>query len=236
MKPVYKKVLLKLSGESLAGDKKFGIDFKVVSKIAQTLKKVVENNVQISVVVGGGNFWRGRSSQQMNRVRADHIGMLATMMNATALLDALSMLDVKASLLSSVPFPQIGELYSPEKAISYLENGNVVIFGYGTGNAFFSTDTAASLRAAETNTSVILKAAANVDGVYDSDPNTNPAAKKYDTLSFDEMLAKNLKVIDSTAAAMCRDNNTSILIFNMNPLENIVSILSNPSMGTIVTP
>ena len=236
LKSVYKRILLKLSGESLAGNNKFGINFKVVSEIASTLKKLSENGVEVSVVVGGGNFWRGRSIQEMNRVKADHIGMMATMMNATALLDSLNQLKVDAALLTSIPFPQVGKLYSPERAIKYLKEGKIVIFGYGTGNAFFSTDTAASLRAAETDTEVILKAAANVDGVYDMDPNTNPLAKKYETLKFDEMLAKNLKVIDSTAAAMCRDNNMPILIFNMNPLENILSVLSNPSMGTLVTP
>ena len=232
----YKRILLKLSGESLAGEKGFGIDFEETMKIAKTLKKLASKGIEVSVVVGGGNFWRGRSNSEMDRVKADHIGMMATMMNATALSDCINQAGAKSIVLSAVPFPQVGKHYSPERADKHLKNGEIVIFGYGTGNAFFSTDTASSLRAAEIKAEVILKAAANVNGVYDSDPNKNPNAKRYETLTFDEMLAKNLKVIDGSAAAMCRDNGISFLIFNMNPLENIVNILENPSMGTLVTP
>lgn len=236
MKTVYKRILLKLSGESLSGGSGFGINFDEVLNIANVLKKLSLAGVQTSVVVGGGNYWRGRSSEKMNRVKADHIGMLATVMNALALSDSLSQVGVENELLTAVPFPQIGKPYSPERAIKNLEKGKIVIFGYGTGNAFFSTDTASSLRAAEINAEVILKAAANVDGVYDKDPNKDKTAKKYEKLSFDEMLAKNLKVIDGSAAAMCRDSGIPFLIFNMNPLENIISVLENPSLGTLVTP
>lgn len=232
----YKRVLIKISGESLADETRNGISSDSLSKLAQTLKKVSDTGVQISVVVGGGNFWRGRTSGSMNRVKADHMGMLATVMNALALSDALEQAGVKSSVLTSIPFPQIGKHYSPEKAISQLEKGKVVIFAYGTGNAFFSTDTAASLRAAEINAEVILKATAGVDGVYTSDPRIDSSAKKYDTLTFDEMLSKNLKVIDSTAASMCRDNKIPFLIFNMNPFDNILEALNNTSLGTLVTP
>ncbi len=232
---VYKRVLLKLSGESLSAEG-LGIDPEKTLKIAETIKKLHESGAEVSIVVGGGNFWRGRNSEKMDRVRADHIGMMATMMNATALKDSLIQLGAKAVILTPVLFPQVSKLYSPEKAISELEKGKIVIFGYGTGNAFFSTDTASALRAAEIDAKVILKAAANVDGVYDSDPNKNKDAKKYESLTYDEMLAKNLKVIDSSAAAMCRDNKIPFLIFNMNPLENIVNIIKDPSMGTLVKP
>ncbi len=235
MKLKYKRIVLKLSGESLSGNKGQGIDFQTTMKISEIIKKLSLLGVEVSIVVGGGNFWRGRSSQEMNRVKADHIGMMATMMNALALEDSLNQLGVEVSLLSSVEFAQVGKLYSPQRAVKSLEKGKVVIFGYGTGNAFFSTDTAASLRAAEIEAQVILKAAANVDGVYDSDPNKNPNAKKYESLTFDQMLSKDLKVIDSTAAAMCRDNKIPFLIFNMDPLTNIVNVLENPSLGTLVT-
>lgn len=235
MKSKYKRVLIKISGESLAGKNRAGIDFDEVPRLAEVLKQVSSQGIQTSIVVGGGNFWRGRSSGSMNRVKADHMGMLATVMNSLALSDALDQTGVKSSVLTSIHFPQIGKFYSPEKAISELEKGKTVIFAYGTGSAFFSTDTAASLRAAEIGAEVILKAT-GVNGVYTGDPKLDPSAKKYDSLTFDEMLAKNLKVIDSTAASMCRDNNIPFLIFNMNPFENILKALEDTSFGTLVTP
>ena len=234
MKSAYKRVLLKLSGESLSSENSSGIDFNKVLEIAEVIKKLNQMKVQLSIVIGGGNFWRGRSNNKISRVKSDHIGMMATMMNAVALSSTLNQKDVESVIYSPFSFPQISETYSPDKAIKSLEKNKVVIFGYGTGNAFFSTDTASSLRAAEIKAEVILKAAANVDGVYDSDPNKNPNAKRYETLTYDEMLLKNLKVIDSSAAAICRDNNIPFLIFNMSPLENIVNILQDPSMGTLV--
>lgn len=235
MNPSYKRIILKISGEYLADENKVGIDFNVVSKLAQTLKKISLSGVQIAIVVGGGNFWRGRSSGSMNRVKADHMGMMATVINSLALADCLSQVDCEAKLLTSISFPQIGELYSPEKAISYLQEGKIVIFGYGTGSAFFSTDTAASLRACEINAEIIFKAT-GVDGVYSKDPKKDFSAKKYESLTFDEMLSKNLKVIDSTAASMCRDNQIPILIFNMNPLDNIIHAINGISVGTKVLP
>ena len=235
MNPSYKRILLKISGEYLAGDNKTGINFEIVLKLAKILKEISQAGVQVAVVVGGGNFWRGRSSGHMNRVKADHMGMMATVINSLALSDCLDQVGCEASLLTSVHFPQVGELYSPEKAISYLEKGKVVIFGYGTGNAFFSTDTAASLRACEINAEIVLKAT-GVDGVYSGDPKKDSSAKKYETITFDEMLSKNLKVIDSTAASMHRDNQIPILIFNITPLDNIISALNGISVGTLVLP
>lgn len=235
MNPSYKRILLKISGEYLAGDNKTGIDFDIVLKLAKILKEISQSGVQVAVVVGGGNFWRGRSSGHMNRVKADHMGMMATVINSLALSDCLDQVGCEASLLTSVHLPQVGELYSPEKAISYLEKGKVVIFGYGTGNAFFSTDTAASLRACEIKAEIVLKAT-GVDGVYSGDPKKDSSAKKYETITFDEMLSKNLKVIDSTAASMHRDNQIPILIFNITPLDNIISAINGISVGTLVLP
>ena len=235
MEPKYKRVLLKLSGEALAGEKGFGLCEDTIGRITDTIKECAEMGVQIAIVVGGGNFWRGRSGVKMDRTRADHMGMLATVINALAIQDALEQRGVPTRAQTAIEMRQIAEPYIRNKAIRHLEKGRVVVFGCGTGNPFFSTDTTAALRAAEIDAEAILLAK-KVDGVYDSDPNKNPNAKRYETLTFDEMLAKNLKVIDGSAAAMCRDNGISFLIFNMNPLENIVNILENPSMGTLVTP
>ncbi len=235
MKSSYKRILLKISGEYLAGDSKNGINFDIVLKLAKILKEISLSGVQVAVVVGGGNFWRGRSSCHMNRVKADHMGMMATMINSLAISDCLNQARCESVLLTSIHFPQVGELYSPEKAISYLQEGKIVIFGYGTGNAFFSTDTAASLRACEINAEIVLKAT-GVDAVYSGDPKKDHYAKKYETITFDEMLSKNLKVIDSTAASMHRDNQIPILIFNINPLDNIISAVNGLSVGTLVLP
>ena len=233
MSQKYKRILLKISGEALAGNKKFGIDFETLKPLAKVIKNCSESGVQIAIVVGGGNFWRGRTSGNMNRVKADHMGMLATVINAIGLSDALEEQGVKSRVMTSIAIPQVGELYSPEKAIKHLEKGEVVIFGYGTGNAFFSTDTAASLRAAEIQAEIIFKAT-NVDGVYDSDPSKNPDAKKYSDITFKEVLAKNLNVMDSTAASMCRDNNISLLVFSMKDHNNILKAINGENLGTIV--
>ena len=232
MKTKYKRFLLKISGEALAGSQKHGIDFDAVKETCEMIKKCVETGSEIAIVVGGGNFWRGRSSGTMDRVKADNIGMLATVMNAVALQDTLEQLGVEAVVMTAIPFPQIGEHYSPARAINHLENKKVVIFGYGTGNAFFSTDTAASLRAAEINAEIIFKAT-NTDGVYDSDPKTNPDAKKYTEVSFGEILAKDLKVMDSTAASMCRDNNIPVMVFSLKDPENIIRAISGENVGTL---
>lgn len=232
MKTKHKRFLLKISGEALARSQKHGIDFDAVKETCEMIKKCVETGSEIAIVVGGGNFWRGRSSGTMDRVKADNIGMLATVMNAVALQDTLEQLGVEAVVMTAIPFPQIGEYYSPARAINHLENKKVVIFGYGTGNAFFSTDTAASLRAAEINAEIIFKAT-NTDGVYDSDPKTNPNAKKYTEVSFGEILSKDLKVMDSTAASMCRDNNIPVMVFSLKDPENIIRAISGENVGTL---
>ncbi len=233
MKPVYKRVLLKLSGEALAGEKGIGIDFEKVIEVCKSIKKCVDLGVEIAIVVGGGNFWRGRSSGEMDRTRADHMGMLATTINALAVADSLEQLGVTARVQTAIEMRQVAEPYIRNKAIRHLEKGRVIVFGCGTGNPFFSTDTAAALRAAEIGADVIFKAT-NVDGVYDSDPRKNPDAKKYDTLSHIEVLQKGLQVMDSTAASLCMDNGIQILVFNLNDPENIVRAMTGESIGTVV--
>lgn len=232
METKHKRFLLKISGEALAGEQKSGINFEVVRETCEMIKKCVNTGSEIAIVVGGGNFWRGRSSGEMNRVKADNIGMLATVMNAVALQDTLEQIGVDSVVMTAIPFPQIGEYYSPEKAINHLKNKKVVIFGYGTGNAFFSTDTAASLRAAEIEAEIIFKAT-NTDGVYDSDPKVNPDAKKYIEVSFEEILAKDLKVMDSSAASMCRDNNIPVMVFSLKDPENIIKAINGENVGTL---
>ena len=233
MKPVYKRVLLKLSGEVLAGEKGVGLDFDKVLEICQKVKDCVVMGVQVAIVVGGGNFWRGRSSGKMDRTRADHMGMLATSINALALADGLEQLGVNARVQTAIEMRQVAEPYIRNKAVRHLEKGRVVIFGCGTGNPFFSTDTGAALRAAEIGADVIFKAT-NVDGVYDSDPKKNPDAKKYDTLTHMEVLQKELHVMDATAASLCMDNDIQILVFNLDTPQNIVSAMVGEPIGTIV--
>ena len=233
MKPVYKRLLLKLSGEVLAGDKGAGIDFEKVIEVCERVKVCVEMGVQVAIVVGGGNFWRGRSSGKMDRTRADHMGMLATSINSLALADALEQLGVTARVQTAIEMRQIAEPYIRNKAVRHLEKGRVVIFGCGTGNPFFSTDTAAALRAAEIGADVIFKAT-NVDGVYDSDPKLKSDAKKYDTLSHLDVLKQGLHVMDSTAASLCMDNNIEILVFNLDNPDNIVAAVQGETIGTIV--
>lgn len=233
MQPKYKRVLLKLSGESLAGNETHGIDFETVLRICRPIKECVDMGVQIAIVVGGGNFWRGRSSGQMDRTRADHMGMLATTINALGVADALEQLGLTVRVQTAISMQQIAEPYIRNRAVRHLEKGRVVVFGCGTGNPFFSTDTAASLRAAEIDADIILKATM-VDGVYDSDPKKNPNAVKYDTLSFMDVLNQNLQVMDSTAATMCKDNNIPILVFSIDQPENIKKAICGEPIGTIV--
>ena len=229
----YKRVLLKLSGEVLAGENKMGFDFSVVNKVCQTIKRCADMGVQVAIVIGGGNFWRGRSSGDMDRTRADHMGMLATVINSLALCDELEKLGTKAKVLSAISMPQIADLYTKRDAVEALENGQVVIFGCGTGSPFFSTDTTAALRAAEIGADIIFKAT-NVDGVYDSDPKKNPNAVKYDSLEFIDVLKQGLHVMDSTAASLCMDNNIPVLVFNLNDTENIIRAIEGQTVGTIV--
>ena len=233
MKPVYKRILLKLSGESLAGENKHGIDFDVVQKICEPIKKCVEAGVQVAIVVGGGNFWRGRSSGDMDRTRADHMGMLATAINALGVADALEQLGCVVRVQTAISMRQIAEPYIRNKAMCHLESGKVVIFGCGTGNPFFSTDTAAALRANEIEADIMMKATM-VDGVYDSDPKTNPDAKKYDVVSFHEVLNKDLAVMDSTAASLCKDNKLPVLVFSLEDPENIYRAVCGENIGTVV--
>lgn len=229
----YKRILLKISGEALAGDKGYGLDEKTIADISKSIKKVVDMGVQVSIVVGGGNIWRGRSGENMDRTRADHMGMLATAINSLALCSALENCGVGTRVQTAIEMRSVAEPYIRGKAERHLEKGRVVIFGCGTGNPFMSTDTAAALRAVEMETDVILLAK-KVDAVYDSDPNTNPDAKKYDVLSFGDILSKELGVMDSTAASMCRDNNMPILVFGVKDPENIVRAVSGESIGTLV--
>ncbi len=233
MQSKYKRILLKLSGEVLAGTDGKGLDFDTVTTVCKVIKECTEMGTQIGIVVGGGNFWRGRSSGEMDRPRADQMGMLATTINSLALQDTLEQLGVKAQVLTGLVMPQVAEIFTKRKAVEYLENGNVVIFGCGTGNPFFSTDTAAALRAAEIDAEIIFKAT-NVDGVYDKDPNKFDDAVKYDELTHSEVLSKGLKVMDSTAASLCRDNGISILVFNLDDPQNIVRALGGENIGTVV--
>lgn len=229
----YKRILLKLSGEALAGDKGFGLNYDVITNICKSIKECADLGVQIAIVVGGGNFWRGRSSGSMDRTRADHIGMLGTTMNALAVADVLESMGVDVRVQTAIAMQQVAEPYIRNKAVRHLEKGRVVIFGCGTGNPFFSTDTASTLRAAEIEADVIFKATM-VDGIYDKDPNKYDDAVKFDELTFTDVLAKNLAVMDSTAASMCKDNSIPIVVFNLKDPNNIVKAAKGEIVGTTV--
>ncbi len=229
----YKRILLKLSGEALAGNQGFGLDHEVVKKISKSIGKCGDAGCQVGIVVGGGNFWRGRSSGDMDHTRADHMGMLATVINCLALADALEQDGIVVRVQTAISMQAIAEPYIRNRAVRHLEKGRVVIFGCGTGNPFFSTDTASALRAAEIDAEIILKATL-VDGVYDSDPNKNPDAKRYDLLTFSEVLNKKLAVMDMTAASMCRDNKTPILVFSISDPDNIFRAVNGEQIGTLV--
>ena len=233
--PKYKRVLLKISGEALAGDKHFGLDFEVIGKVCDVIKEAVAMGVQVGVVVGGGNFWRGvkDGGGRMERTRADHMGMMATVMNSLALADVLEQKDVPVRVQTAVEMRAMAEPYIRSRAIRHLEKGRVVIFGCGTGNPFFSTDTAAVLRAAEINADVILLAK-NVDGVYSADPNKDPDAVKYDSITYDDVLAQHLAVMDSTATSLSMDNHIPVLLFALKDPYNIIRVLKGEQIGTIV--
>lgn len=233
MEPKYKRVLLKISGEVLAGGKGHGIDFDTVNAVCSSVKKMADMGVEIGLVVGGGNFWRGRSSGDMDRTRADHIGMLATVMNSLALADSLEQMGVAVRVQTAIAMQQIAEPYIRNRATRHLEKGRVVVFGCGTGNPFFSTDTAAALRAAEIDADIIFKAT-NVDGIYDKDPNRYDDAIKYDVITHGDILSKGLAVMDSTAASLCRDNNIPILVFNLQQPDNMVKAVLGETVGTLV--
>ena len=233
MKPIYKRVLIKLSGEALSGDIGHGLDFDKVLEICKSIKETYDLGVEIAIVVGGGNFWRGRSSGKMDRTRADHMGMLATVINSLALADALEQLGAPVRVQTGIEMIKIAEPYIRNKAVRHMEKGRIVIFGCGTGNPFFSTDTAASLRAAEIEADIIMKATM-VDGVYDSDPKLNDNAVKFDSLSFSDVVEKQLKVMDGTAATMCRENEIPILVFSIERPMNIFDAVCGENIGTLV--
>ena len=233
--PKYKRVLLKISGEALAGAASRGLDFQVIGQVCDVIKRCAEKGVQVGVVVGGGNFWRGvkDGGDAMERVRADHMGMLATAINALAIADVLEQKGVEVRVQTAVPMQTLAEPYIRSKAIRHLEKGRVVIFACGTGSPFFSTDTAAVLRAAEIDADVILLAK-NIDGVYSADPKLDPTAVKYDAISYDEVLAQHLKVMDSTATSLSMDNEIPVLLFALKDPENIYRAVMGETVGTIV--
>lgn len=233
MVPKYKRVLIKVSGEALAGNQGFGLDEGTLDRIAETIKICSDMGVEIAVVVGGGNFWRGRTGEKMDRTRADHMGMLATVINALALCDAFERHSIPTRVQTAIEMRQIAEPYIRGRAVSHLEKGRVVIFGCGTGNPFFSTDTTAALRAAEIDADIILLAK-KVDGVYDSDPAKNPDAKRIDTISYIDVLNRGLGVMDTTATSLCMDNKMPIRVFGLADPDNIRRVIMGEEIGTLV--
>lgn len=233
MKPIYNRILLKLSGEVLSGKAGHGIDFDTVNEICSVIKTVADMGVQVGIVVGGGNFWRGRSSGKMDRTRADNMGMLATAINSLALQEALIQAGNDAVVMSALDIQRMVESFNKDKAVKYMQNGQVVIFSCGTGSPFFSTDSGAALRAAEIEADIFFKAT-NVDGVYDKDPNKFSDAVKFDTLTYAEILEKQLGVMDNTAAALAQNSKMPVLVFNLNDPQNIVKAVLGENIGTIV--
>ncbi len=229
----FKRVLIKISGEAIAGNKKFGIDEDVLSNICDSIKKAKDTGVEIGIVIGGGNIWRGKYGKKMDRTTADHMGMLATVINALAFQSALEEIGVETRLQTAIEMRQIAEPYIRRRAVRHLEKGRVVLFAAGTGNPFFTTDTGAVLRAAEIEADAILLAK-NVDGVYDSDPDENPNAIKYEEISFGEFLNKKLRALDLTAVSLCMDNNIPIHVFGINNPDNILKVLNEEKIGTVI--
>ncbi len=232
-KAAYKRVIIKLSGEALAGEKGFGIDAGMVDYVVDQIKRVTEEGVEVGVIVGGGNFWRGRQAQTMDRSAADHIGMLATVMNAIALQDALEAANVPTRVQTALTITRVAEPYILRKALRHFEKGRVVIFACGTGNPYFSTDTGAALRAAEIHAEVLLLAK-NVDGVYDSDPRKNPDAKKLDDISYIDVIKKGLQAMDTTAISLCMENKIPIIAFALHEKDSIVKAVCGEKIGTII--
>jgi uridylate kinase len=234
-KPKFKRVLLKISGEALAGDAKRGLDFEVIGQVADVVKQCVDSGVEVGIVIGGGNIWRGvkDGGDHMVRVRADHMGMLATTINCLAVADVLEQKGVEVRVQTAIEMRAIAEPYIRSKAVRHLEKGRVVIFGCGTGNPFFSTDTAAALRAVEISADVILLAK-NVDGVYNADPAKDPTATRYDDITYSEVLAQHLEVMDTTATSLAMDNHMPVLVFALKDPENIYRAVLGEAVGTIV--
>jgi uridylate kinase len=233
MKPKYKRVILKISGEALAGDKKFGLDEGMLNQIALQVKNIVDLGVQVGVVVGGGNFWRGRTSSSMDRATADYMGMLATVINSLALQDAFENINIPTRVQTAIEMKEVAEPYIRRKAMAHLSNNIVVIFAAGTGNPFFSTDTTAALRAAEIDAEIILLAK-KVDAVYDSDPAINKNAKRFETLTHMDLIEKGLGVMDTTAASLCMDNNIPIHVFGLSEPGNVLKAIYGEKIGTII--
>ncbi|GAA0734953.1 UMP kinase [Clostridium oceanicum] len=233
-KPKFKRVMLKLSGEALTGEKGYGIDFKFTNKISEQIKALIDMGIEVGAVVGGGNIWRGRSGSGMDRTTADYMGMLATCINALALQDSLEQIGVNTRVQTAIEMKEVAEPFIRRRAMRHLEKDRVVIFAAGTGNPYFSTDTCAALRAAEIEADVILLAK-KVDGVYDKDPYKYEGAKKYDKLSYIEVLEKGLQVMDSTATSLCMDNNIPILVFGLDKPENIIRAVKGEPIGTLVS-
>lgn len=234
MNPIFKRVVLKISGESLSGDKGVGIDVPTIDKIAKEIKNLHDLDVEVSIVVGGGNFWRGRTAKNMDRTTSDYIGMLGTAMNALALQDSLERINVDTRVQSAIDMRQIAEPYIRRRAIRHLEKGRIVIFSAGSGSPYFSTDTAAALRAAEIEADVILLAKKGVDGIYDSDPNFNSDAKKFDVLEYIDILNLGLGIMDSTATSLCMDNKIPLIVFGIDEPSNIVNVAIGKKIGTHV--
>lgn len=234
MEPKYKRIVLKISGEALAGADKTGLNDEMLGQVAAQVKEIYDMGVEIAIVVGGGNFWRGRTSKSMDRATADYMGMLATVINSLALQDAFEAAGIPARVQTAIEMREIAEPYVRRRAIAELKEGNVVIFGAGTGNPFFSTDTTAALRAAEIEAEVILLAK-KVDAVYSDDPEINPNCERYDSLTHKEVLEKGLKVMDSTAASLCMDNNIAIHVFALAEYGNLKKAVCGEKIGTIIT-
>lgn len=234
--PKYKRIVLKLSGEALAGEKGFGINPKIIKSIAEQVKELIELGVEVAIVVGGGNIWRGKIGEEMgmDRATADYMGMLATVMNSLALQDSLEQLGIETRVQTSIEMRQVAEPYIRRRAIRHLEKKRVVIFAAGTGNPYFSTDTTAALRAAEIEADVILMAKNNVDGVYNADPRIDQNAKKYDELSYLDVINEGLAVMDSTASSLCMDNNIPLIVFSISQAGNIKRVVLGETIGTIV--
>lgn len=229
----YKRVLIKLSGEALAGEDKFGVNPEMTAKTAAQIKEIHDQRVQIAIVVGGGNFFRGRTGKNIDRATADYMGMLATVMNALALQDSLLSIGCDAKVMTAIEIRDMAEGYSRRKALDYLDDNKVVIFGGGTGSPFFSTDTTAALRAAEMNAEVILLAK-NIDAVYSEDPNVNPDAERYEELTYMDIVEKELRVMDLTAATLCKDNDIQLYVFAMAEEGNLMKVINGENVGTLI--
>ncbi len=234
MQPKYKRILLKLSGEALAGDKRFGLDSDVISMVVDQLVQVHEMGVEIALVIGGGNFWRGRQGTKMDRTTADHMGMLATVMNSLAMMDAIEQKGIPTRVQTALNMISVAEPYVLRKALHHFEKGRIVIMACGTGNPYCSTDTAAAQRACEIDADVLLMAK-NIDGIYDSDPNTNPNAKKFEKLTFGDIVNKGLKAMDATAATMCMENDVPVLAFALNEKNSIIRAVCGENLGTLIS-